>query len=205
MLSIARLAILAVLASLVLHAEPALVLYLDNNVHGRATQQGMKAEFEDLMGPSGVRVEWRNLTGKRQAEAGQVIVVHFRGDCSASASKSTVADGATLASVQEVDGRILPFVEVQCSLLAALVYPNIRDQAPFQQRLLFGRALGRVLAHEVNHITTQTAHHTNEGITRARLNGTDLTQNPEPHRLQRVSIQTTGLGIDGAGSSGDGR
>ena len=173
---VARLAFLALSASLALRAEAGVALYLDINQLEPLAVQEMKTEFSSLTEPLGLRAEWRSLTARdRMGETGRLIVVRFLGACATTSEASSVESGQAVASVQEIDGRILPFSDVHCDALVSLIRPSLKDRTTYQQRALLGRALARILAHEVYHVVGQTHDHASEGIAKARLNATELT------------------------------
>jgi len=190
---VARLALLALLASLAVHAQPSLVLYLAAVPPEAVAEQAMKAEFASLTEPLGLHTEWRSLAARTsEGESNQLIVVHLSGNCSAAAEASAVATGTPIASVQEAGGRILPFIDVHCDALTALLRPSLKELSAYQQRSLLGQALARILAHEVYHITGQTHDHTASGLTQARLNSTELTaRRLEPARHSTPSADFT--------------
>ncbi len=176
MLHVARLAILALSASLALYAEPKVVLYFDALPPEILTDQQMKTEFSALTEPLGLHTEWRTLPARSgKGELGRLIVVRLLGDCVTTSDAASVESGEPVASVQEVDGRILPFIDVHCDTLVSLVRPAWKDRTPYEKRRLLGRSLARVLAHEVYHVVGQTHDHAAEGITKARLNSGELT------------------------------
>jgi hypothetical protein len=69
------------------------------------------------------------------------------------------------------NGEILPFAEVACdrvqSSLRAKLAANVSDE-------VLGRALARVVAHEIYHIIAKTPHHGDEGVARRGLSSGDL-------------------------------
>ncbi|HEX3992985.1 MAG TPA: hypothetical protein VHX39_17575, partial [Acetobacteraceae bacterium] len=67
------------------------------------------------------------------------------------------------------DGDVLPFGEVDC----ARVVNSVRDamsggDLPNWADQLLGRALGRVVAHELVHMLTRSVRHGRDGVTRHR-------------------------------------
>ena len=73
-----------------------------------------------------------------------------------------------------IDGRILPYVELDCNRVRATILPDIeREQAVFREVAL-GRALARVLAHELRHALARTLTHREHGLARVSLASRDL-------------------------------
>jgi hypothetical protein len=205
MLHAARLASLALFASWVLNAQPSLFLYLSNNPPEAFTERSMKVEFASLMEPLGYGTTWRTLLMRRnEGEEGQLIVVKLIGDCSTTAPATRVSSGMPIANVQEVDGRILPFIDVHCGVLTGMLQPALKDLPAYQQRWLLGRAIARVLVHEVYHITVQTHDHREKGLAKAKLNGYELTSElrrgepmPVIHAATPSSLAVDAAAVDG--------
>jgi len=97
-------------------------------------------------------------------------VASFAGSCSASAPALTTA-AAILADTSIADGRILPFFRVDCTRVIQMLGPH--PESP-----VVGRALGRVIAHEIYHIVAHTAEHHDRGVAKAVFSIRDLT-NPQ--------------------------
>jgi hypothetical protein len=137
-----------------------------------ASQQ-LEHELEAIVGPAGLQLEWRRLPNQAGAAVdGVSIVVRFRGACAPgfNARRQRPAAGWTHVS----DGAILPFVEIDCDQVWSVIEPEIENEPLLQREFYLGRALGRVLAHELRHVLAQTAGHESTGLTKARLDGRDL-------------------------------
>jgi hypothetical protein len=138
----------------------------------------MKSELAVLMQGTGVRVEWRVLK-ESQAETsfGFATVMELRGQCSVPWRDDwtqSVKNGEPLASTAVVDGYILPFTWVDCAALSRLIGPSITEEPSVLRDYLYGRALARLVAHELYHVLMQTTGHAQTGIANARLTAADL-------------------------------
>jgi len=80
-----------------------------------------------------------------------------------------------LAASAVTDGRVLPFIQVDCAGLARLLNPKLASQSRTKQEKLYARAMARVLAHEIYHVVAQTTLHTSKGLTKARVCAEELT------------------------------
>lgn len=100
------------------------------------------------------------------------IQVRFRGTCACEPRLSSPVDPGPLAWTKVKGGRILPMIEVDCDRVAGVVRQNRGSlSAPLVARA-FGRALGRVVAHEMYHYLTQSFEHTGtELFSRVMLTG----------------------------------
>ena len=72
------------------------------------------------------------------------------------------------------DGKVLPFSEVECDQVRASLHSATWGTRGQQSDLVLGRALGRVLAHELYHFLTQTSAHANNGIAKRSLSRAEL-------------------------------
>jgi hypothetical protein len=104
---------------------------------------------------------------------GALVVVTAEGSCSPNTDESMVPENKPLASTQDSNGHVLPFVWVKCGVLNALLAPGLHGH-PADQDAKYGRALGRVLAHEFFHILAQTPHHADSGIAQSSVSERNL-------------------------------
>ena len=79
-----------------------------------------------------------------------------------------------LAWAHTVEGEILPFSTVACDKIRRTVGSALFGGQKAQGDQLLGRALGRVVAHELYHIVTKSALHTKSGVFRESLSGAQL-------------------------------
>ena len=62
---------------------------------------------------------------------------------------------------------ILPFSDVDCDRIRIFVQRDLLLLKAEEREEAFGRAVGRVLAHELYHIFAHTAHHGSDGVGKA--------------------------------------
>jgi hypothetical protein len=134
----------------------------------------MESEVDRLFEPSGLALTW-HLTGEERSNEGfsRLAVVRFKGRCNAeiaALNRSSVFNGGgidTLGSTQVSEGRVLPYTEVRCDEVRkalAFLEPGAGEA---ERQLALGRALGRVLAHELYHILANAKTHASHGLARA--------------------------------------
>jgi hypothetical protein len=103
----------------------------------------------------------------------RVAVVKLKGGCELNREIPSFQRGP-LGMVQRIDGTILPFIDVYCGRVHDMVREDLRvDEKPERSRK-FGRALARVIAHELYHVFSQTVDHTKSGLTKAAFTASDL-------------------------------
>jgi hypothetical protein len=150
------------------------LLYRFDHFHSKIAFQEMKRELETVMKPLGYVPDWRevgNATVKDSFE--NLVMVDFRGRCLMEAADSPVQTNGALARTQVSDGTVLPFSEVECDQVRASLRSGWGTQ-PRQSDLALGRALGRVVAHELYHVLIRTTAHSSDGIEKKSLSETEL-------------------------------
>lgn len=82
--------------------------------------------------------------------------------------------GSPLGFTYRSDGRITPFSEVECDRVrGTLGEAHIAGTAE-ERDVLYGRALGRVLAHELSHILSGSKAHSKQGVMQKYLSAAKL-------------------------------
>lgn len=72
------------------------------------------------------------------------------------------------------DGQVLPFIEVDCDRIRHALFSTMWGE-DFQHRdFLLGRALARIIAHELHHVVHSEVHHSEEGLAQPRLTAASL-------------------------------
>lgn len=72
------------------------------------------------------------------------------------------------------DGRVLPFIDVDCDRIRNALFSTMWGE-DFQHRdFLLGRALARIVAHELHHVVHSEMHHSEEGLAQPRLTAASL-------------------------------
>ncbi len=149
-----------------------------------AVLEAMERTAEAALAP-GITLTWKtsqDLEGT--AVSSDLAIIRLRGQCrpqgglqSWDAPSST--DGKPLGQTHISDGRVLPIADILCDTVWKLVGPDLRGASARERDELLGRALGRVIVHELYHIVLRTTAHTQEGLTRPSLRSTDLLSEPD--------------------------
>jgi len=140
--------------------------------HSEPSVNEMKRELQNLMRPSGVELSWRSLDEISSKDSfPSVVVVTFHGTCQTKPIAPPLpTDPVALAYAHVSNGTVIPFADVECDRVRS----SLTSTPGARSDLLFGRALGRVLAHELHHIIGQTRAHTQQGVSRKSLSARDL-------------------------------
>ncbi len=135
----------------------------------------IRGETEAIMGRMGIGLEWRSLAAARGNEvSAQLAVIHFQGRCDASGLTPQRVQPGALGWTHESDGVILPFGAVDCDGIRTFLQVDLLAVPVGDRERVFGRAVGRVLAHELYLILTRSSHHSPEGVGKAAYAVRDL-------------------------------
>jgi len=157
-------------------ADTDLVVYLKTGASQPAAPvANMKRELTSLMGSAGYRVEWGG-----ESNSDFLVVVQLNGNCALPAGYAgrdtpvTPTRTPVLASTNVTDGRVLPFASVNCAALTRSLSTVLSKDAAAQRDFYYGRALARVIAHELYHILMRTTDHSRNGVSRSCFSTADL-------------------------------
>jgi hypothetical protein len=140
----------------------------------------MKREVSGLMGQAGYRVEWRSLDADRgeDTDAPELVVLELSGVCGPATGSSGGGTGAlnssSLAITNVTDGQVLPFSTLNCAVISRSISDALARDPVAQRDFLYGRAMGRVAAHELYHVLTRTTEHARSGVARSCFSVNDL-------------------------------
>jgi hypothetical protein len=137
----------------------------------------MKTEVQRIFNASGLQFEWHMLAEPSPgSEFSKLAVVHVKGECSVPSLLPAGDDlrGAPLASTPISGGSILHFTDLECSRVGEYISPLLSGSSQSVREQVLGRAMGRVLAHELYHIFTGNQKHADGGIARSFHRRQDL-------------------------------
>lgn len=140
-----------------------------------AVTEALHDELESIMAPMGMRFEWHSLAGVRGNEvAVELAVLTFKGRCDVAGLVPRNGNPGALGWTHVSDGTILPFSDVDCDRIRGFVQKELLTIHPNDREAAFGRALGRVVAHELYHIFANTAKHGSCGVGKAAYSVQEL-------------------------------
>jgi hypothetical protein len=167
-------------------AELTVVIDFEGSHSDRSVEQ-MKREAEEIFKSAGIHLNWRarNEVGTKPYE--NLVMVHFKGKCILEPVPMLYDERGPFAFAYKSDGDVLPFSEVECDRVTASLQSALWGDDFARPDYLMGRALGRVLAHELVHILTKSAMHGSEGVTQATFSSRELIG--APLRLSRTDVE----------------
>lgn len=137
------------------------------SVDGKASAAALhelKIELNDIMKETGRKLDVRLRNQAAPNETFEdVVLVKLKGTCKMERMIPFMDERGPLAFTHSTDGAILPFAEVSCDRIANAVASAMWGGERKQADKYLGRALGRVLAHELYHILGKTHEHNADG------------------------------------------
>lgn len=161
--------------------KPSVGVYMDfDSEPAPAAVDAMKHEVGSILGAAGLDVNWRNLSENNGAEVFTgVVVVRFRGKCRVepwrgeAAEPQFTGEKLALGSSLVSEGHVLPFSWIECDQVRKTVAYEGRS-TEVQRQCALGRAMGRVVAHELYHVLACTTKHVGRGLARATQDLKDM-------------------------------
>jgi hypothetical protein len=145
--------------------------------HGTRSDQSireMEKESGAILKTTGLHLDWR----LRSQSGGQIypalVVMQFNGACKYDPAPRPYDRFGPLASTKTTDHEIQSFAEVDCDHVAETARKAMQGLDYQTADLLVGRALGRVVVHELVHMLTHSPQHGKDGVFEAALSGKQL-------------------------------
>ena len=157
-------------------AAPAVTLVLQfDQAYSSRSLAAMKREVASIVRESGIKVDWRLLSDVHPTDSFEgLVVVRFRGACVIQRPASMLDERGYYAFTYVTDGDVLPFSEVECDKITSSIQPQMSPSQWRDRDSVLGRALGRVLAHELFHMLAKSQHHSPAGVTKSGLSPAQL-------------------------------
>lgn len=153
----------------------------------------MKREFAGIMKDSPLHFDFRSRSQAEEVTSDNLVVVRFKGKCVFEPVPYLLDERGPMAFTYSTDGAVQPFSEVACDRVTQAMRSAMAGGDFAKADVLLGRALGRVLAHEVVHILSRSAEHGTSGVAKTALSGSQLIA-PElrlqPEDLERIKGHT---------------
>jgi hypothetical protein len=164
----AALAVLPAVAEERLVELPSVLYTSSQNPMPVAVRHALEDEVEAIMGPLGRHFVWRSLaTVKGNEISSELAVLTFKGHCDVEGLTLKETHPNALGWTHVSDGAILPFSEIDCDRIKGFVQKELIYKKTADREEVFGRAIARVVAHELYHIFAQTNHHGSEGVAKS--------------------------------------
>ena len=142
--------------------------------HSNRSIADMEQEAQGALKDSGLSLNWTLRSDLGQSFPSDLVLVRFRGRCILDAGRYSDDEGGPLAFTYVTDGIVLPFSEIACDRVTASIRTAMWGGDYENADTLLGRALGRVLVHELVHILAGDGVHGHAGIAKRALSGGEL-------------------------------
>ena len=168
-------------------SKPILTIVLEfRGPHASRSVEEMEHEVENILRDADRTIEFRSWEEATQGMFDAIVVVRFSGNCGVAPWPHDPATDGPLGFTYVSNGAVLPFSQISCEKIAGSLGPAVPRMEPSQAETLFGRALGRVVAHELIHMISGSAIHSHEGVARPAFSRSDLT-------TERLDLSLTDL------------
>jgi hypothetical protein len=153
-----------------------------------STAREMQKESARILSPAGVRIDWK-LRGEALPlnPASSLFVMTFHGSCQFDPQPPVYDELGPYARTHETNGEVQPFGDVDCTRVVSSARYAMSGADFERQDYLVGRALGRVVAHELVHMVTRSEEHARAGVQKAALSGRELIGAPLPLEATEVN------------------
>ena len=125
----------------------------------KAVLSAIQEEASALMAPAGLRLQWKTLPSTGNEISSAVAVVTFQGRCTAASLPIQPKWETRLGWSHVSDREVLPFAGIDCDSIRGFTYKQLLAVPLRERDEVLGRAIGRVLAHEFDHIFGETRDH----------------------------------------------
>jgi hypothetical protein len=159
----------------------------------------LQREMKDLLDDGVLSIQWRDLDAGPVRDAfAHLVVANFVGDCVPSFDDPRRHLAPVLGFTHVSDGRIIPFLEIDCDHVAALLGDGPTGPTRAQRIAFMSRALAHVLAHEVFHVLMESGGHSRFGLAKSHMTREDLVDASlvfEKGDLSRLRSKLLGPGV----------
>ncbi len=163
-------------------SAPAIAVFVDfENQPSVTSVAQMKMEVAAILEPSGLSLNWHSLKDRAPGESfPDLVVLKFKGSCQVhnpamDSELGPAIERQALANTMVSDGHVLPFTDVKCNEIRRYLTPELARIGAPKRDAVYGKALGRVVAHELYHILAETEEHGKDGVARSFHTRRDLT------------------------------
>jgi len=151
-----------------------ILLEFDSPVAPNALNE-LKKESETVLKNTGLHLAWSLREDYNPADsASDLVIVKFKGHCAMENYAQLIDERGPLAWTYSTDGEVLPYSEVSCDKVRNSIRRAMHGGDYARGDALLGRAVGRVLAHELVHILANTKQHGKEGVAKTSLSPANL-------------------------------
>lgn len=153
--------------------EVAVVVQADETFSPQAWQ-AMEAESKRIAKQAGIHVRFVERSQAAAEQFTDLVVFRMKGKCVMDTMPALLDERGPYAWAFTADGNVLPFGEVKCDRVRESIKTALHPSDYRKADELFGRALGRVVAHELYHMLANTKKHGKSGVAKDALSAQQL-------------------------------
>ena len=140
-----------------------------------AVFDAIRREVAEIMSPVGFPFEWKARDNARGDETvAQLAVVTFKGSCSAADLGFDRNSSGPLGITHIGDGVVLPFADIDCDRIRDFLRKELIGTRATDRDRTLGRAVGRVVAHELFHVFVGAKYHMSTGLAKPAFTEQEL-------------------------------
>ena len=142
-----------------------------------AVASALHQEVELVFRDTGYDFSWIDRADMKPADSfPDLVVLRLKSECRLDAKAAATPSGKLqpLAWAHRSGDEVLPFIEVDCARVRNMLRVLAHGEPTGVRHEMMGRALGRVVAHELYHVLTGESTHAHTGIAQAALSPAHL-------------------------------
>ncbi len=142
-----------------------------------AVASAFHEEVDLVFRDTGYQFSWVNRAEMRPEDSfPDLVMVRLKSECRLDGRHPGAPSGKpmALAWAHRSGDEVLPFIEVDCARVRNMLRVLAHGEPAGVQQEMMGRALGRVVAHELYHVLTGNSSHSHAGIAQASLSAMHL-------------------------------
>ncbi len=152
-----------------------LTVVLDfRGAHSDSSILEMERESGSILKTTGLKLDWRSRDDAPKSAYPNLVVMTFNGSCKFDPTPQGYGAPGPLASTRTTNHIIQSFGQVDCDHVVGTARSAMFGSDYAHADMLVGRALGRVVVHEIVHMLTKSAEHGRDGVFEAALSGKQL-------------------------------
>lgn len=138
-------------------------------------RQALREEAAALLVPAGAVLDWRSSSRTERSEQWPAVAtITFEGHCEDDGYATTTPHPWVFGRAYVVAGRIVPYGTIECDTIRTFLAGTLASMESQRRAAVYGRAVGRILAHELFHILTGAKRHSLGGIGKSGLTVAEL-------------------------------
>jgi hypothetical protein len=140
-----------------------------------AVFDALQDEVKSIMTPTDLQFTWYSHSAAHGGVVSVVaVVITFKGACDVFGLTPHSSNPGPLGWTHISDGVILPFAEIDCQGIREFIQKQLLVLPAEEREEAYGRALGRVLGHELYHIFANTTRHGTSGVAKSKFTAQEL-------------------------------